>query len=104
MTKGNSKYGTIKHVPQRTCVACRVVHDKKDMVRLVCNPDGTIEADLSGKKAGRGAYLCRAQECWEEGCKSNKLGHALKTGITIDNREQLLSWIRNYLEGNNGTG
>ena len=74
------------------------------MVRLVCNPDGTIEADLSGKKTGRGAYLCRTLECWEEGCRSNRLGHALKTGITMDNKEQLLGWITNYLDGDDNTG
>ncbi len=50
----------------------------------------SIEVDLSGKKSGRGAYLCRAQECWEVGLKGGRLEHSLSTKLTQDNREQLI--------------
>ena len=78
-----------KHTPQRTCIACRKVKDKQELVRLVCISDGSIEINTDGKKAGRGAYLCRAQECWEVGLKGTRLEHALRTTLTQDNREKL---------------
>ena len=48
--------------------------------------------DSSGKKAGRGAYLCPAGACWEAGLKSGRLEHALHTAISPANREQLISY------------
>jgi predicted RNA-binding protein YlxR (DUF448 family) len=57
---------TKKHIPQRTCIACRAVRAKRDLVRIVRTNENRVEADLTGKKAGRGAYLCRQRECWEE--------------------------------------
>jgi len=55
---------------------------------LVRIPDGDVEFDTSGKKAGRGAYLC--PECWEVGLKGGHLKHALRTTLTQDNIEQLI--------------
>jgi len=81
---------TRRHIPQRTCVACRKVSAKRELVRLVRIADGSVEVDTSGKKAGRGAYLCRARECWEIRLKSSRLEHVLRTTLTPDNREQLI--------------
>ena len=77
-----------KHIPQRTCVACRKIKPKRELIRLVRISDGSVEVDTSGKKAGRGAYLC--PECWEIGLKGSQLKHALRTTLTQDNREQLI--------------
>ena len=96
----NTSKGTTKHVPMRTCIACRKVKEKTELIRLVCNSDGIIEVDNSGKKTGRGAYLCRAIECWEEGLNRGKLEHALKSNIDQNKRESFLSWIREYLKEN----
>jgi len=82
--------GSVKRVPQRTCVACRKVKDKSDLIRLVRVPDGRVEIDVSGKKAGRGAYLCRARECWDTGLKTGRLEYTLRTNLDRSNREQLL--------------
>jgi len=71
-------------------VACRKVSAKQELVRLVRIADGSVEVDTSGKKAGRGAYLCRTQECWEIGLQSNRLEHVLRTTLTPDNRERLV--------------
>ena len=79
-----------KHIPQRTCVACRKVNAKRELIRLVRISDGSVEIDTSGKKAGRGAYLCRAQDCWEIGLKGGRLEHTLRTTLTQNNREQLV--------------
>jgi len=80
---------TAKHVPQRTCVACRKVKAKRELIRVVRISDNVVEVDLDGKKPGRGAYLCRAPGCWEQGLKGGRLEHTLKTNLTRDNREQL---------------
>ena len=81
---------TRRHIPQRTCVACRGVSTKQALIRLVRISDGRVEVDISGRKAGRGAYLCQAWECWEIGLKGNRLEYALRTTLTQDNREQLI--------------
>ncbi len=86
-----------KHIPQRTCVACRKVKTKQELVRLVRVSDGSVEVDTGGKKAGRGAYLCRLQECWGVGLKASRLERALRTTLTQDNREQLISYGKDLL-------
>ena len=88
---------TIKHVPQRTCIACRKVKDKQDLIRLVKVSEKIVEVDAKGKKAGRGAYLCWLPECWEIGFKGGRLEHTLRTNITQENREQLISFGNSLL-------
>ena len=70
-------------------MACRRVSAKRELIRLVRISEGSIEVDTSGKRAGRGTYLCRARECWQIGLKGGRLEHALRTTLTQDNREQL---------------
>ena len=82
-------------------MACRQVRAKQELIRLVRTSDGNIEIDTSGKKAGRGAYLCRGWGCWEVGLKGNRLEHALRSRITQDNREQLINYARDLLKGAN---
>ena len=77
-----------KHIPQRTCVACRKVKPKRELIRVVRISDGSVEIDTRGKRAGRGAYLC--PECWEIGLKGSQLERALRITLTQDNREQLM--------------
>ncbi len=88
MTK---KTNTNKHMPLRTCVACRQVKNKWDMVRLVSSDNGII-TDSNSRGPGRGAYLCRRQECWQKGLSGNQLEYALKTKISGQNREQLAEY------------
>ena len=92
-----SQQVSVKHIPQRTCIACRRVRPKRELIRLVRISDGNVEVDTSGKKAGRGAYLCRARECWETGLKSNRLEHTLRTSITQENRERLVRYGDDFL-------
>ncbi len=83
----------VKHVPQRTCVGCRVVNSKRELIRLVRRPDG-IFIDPTGKAAGRGAYLHNRRSCWERGVKG-PLAHALKTNLTQQDQERLQSFLVN---------
>jgi hypothetical protein len=68
------------------------------MVRIVRTPQGTLEIDNRGKKAGRGAYLCRTQDCWEAGLTKKRLGYALKTEISSEQRAELLEYSRTLLK------
>jgi uncharacterized protein len=77
----------VKHIPQRTCVACREVLPKRQMVRIVRTADG-VKVDPTGKLAGRGAYLHDRRECWARGLKG-ALTNALKAELTTDDRVEL---------------
>ncbi|MBI4284171.1 MAG: YlxR family protein [Chloroflexi bacterium] len=80
----------VKHVPQRTCLACRQIKAKQELIRLVRSSDECVEVDIDGKKRGRGTYLCPSPECWETGLKGGRLEHSLRIKLSQDNREQLI--------------
>lgn len=83
-----------KHVPERTCIACREKRPKWELVRIVRTPQGGLEIDPRGKKAGRGAYLCKRQECWEIGLKRKRLQYALKSEIVSGQRAELIAYSK----------
>ena len=85
-----------KHIPQRTCVGCRTVQPKRSMTRLVRTPEG-VQIDITGKLAGRGAYLHNLQSCWEVGLKG-ALGRALKTKISPDDHDHLAAFMESLPE------
>ncbi len=90
MKKNTLNPKQVKPAPQRTCAACRQVKDKKELVRLVRTPDGKIEIDATGKREGRGAYLCRDLACWDKLAKGKQLEHAFKSVINKVELEQLI--------------
>ena len=98
--KAGKKGPRPKHVPQRTCIACRTHDAKRGLVRLVRTPAGEVEVDETGKKNGRGAYLCRARECWETGLNRKALDNALKLQIDAESRARLKNYIENFPERN----
>jgi predicted RNA-binding protein YlxR (DUF448 family) len=59
------------------------------MVRVVRTPDGPVEIDATGKKAGRGAYVCRLRDCWQQALRRGALGRALKTELSATDQEAL---------------
>lgn len=77
----------IKHIPQRTCVGCREVLPKRQMLRIVRTAEG-VQVDSTGKLAGRGAYLHDKRSCWARGLRG-ALAHALKTELTPADRALL---------------
>ena len=97
-TISNTRTAGARPIAQRTCLACRRIKDKGTLLRLVRTPDG-VEIDRSGKKTGRGAYLCPVRACWESGLKGDRLAHALRGSLTGDNREQLLKSAEDLLKG-----
>ena len=68
----------MKKVPMRMCVACREMKPKKELIRVVRTPEGEIVADETGRKNGRGAYLCRAEACFNKAVKTRALERALE--------------------------
>ena len=81
-----------KHIPQRTCIGCRQVKPKRELVRLVCTPEGELVVDETGKRNGRGAYLCPDKACWEAALRGGQLAKALKTKIG----EQEMQMLREF--------
>ena len=77
----------LKHIPQRTCVACRQVKEKQELIRLVRVSDTKIEIDTESKAVGRGAYLCLNRDCWLVGLESGRLEYALRANLTADEKE-----------------
>jgi predicted RNA-binding protein YlxR (DUF448 family) len=90
MRKNISNSTPERQTPQRTCAVCRKVKGKREMVRLVRTPGGNVEIDISGKKEGRGAYLCRDWACWEKVPKGKQLEHAFRGDINRGDLELLL--------------
>ena len=85
---------TKNHIPQRTCVACRTSGNKRDLVRLVRPPEGTVSVDPSRRRDGRGAYVCAESTCWERALKGGALGAALRTTVCTADRETLREYGR----------
>ncbi len=78
-----------KHVPQRTCIACRSTEAKRGLVRVVRTPEGRVELDATGKKNGRGAYVHESAACWDDALKKDRLARALKVTVPAEDLEQL---------------
>ena len=76
-------------LPQRTCVACRSVRAKRDLVRIVRAPSGELSVDLRGKAAGRGAYLDPDAVCLERGLADGAIAKALEVAIDEATRDRL---------------
>lgn len=78
-----------KHVPTRTCIACQQKRPKRELIRVVRTPEGPIEVDSSGKRSGRGAYLCPARGCWQVALDRRQLQRALKCQVSADEVQAL---------------
>ncbi len=73
-----------RKIPQRQCVGCREMKDKKALLRIVKTPEGEILLDSTGKKSGRGAYVCPDLECLKKARKSRALERAFDTAIPAE--------------------
>ena len=84
----------IKRIPQRKCIGCGVSKNKSDLIRVVRSPDNEISIDLKGKKSGRGAYICKDEDCLKKAVKAKRFDRNLEVKITDDILESLLKQIR----------
>jgi len=78
-----------RHVPERTCVTCRRVKPKRDLIRIVRTATAGVVADETGKTAGRGAYLCKTRTCWDDPARVNRLEYVLRTKLTPQDKQRL---------------
>ncbi len=81
-----------KHLPRRTCVGCGTVTVKRALIRIVRTPQGRVQPDATGKKAGRGAYLCPNPQCWEKAVSGGRLERSLKAHLSPEDIEGLRSF------------
>jgi predicted RNA-binding protein YlxR (DUF448 family) len=85
-----------KHIPQRTCIACRTTRAKKELVRIVSPAEGGIEIDLTGKRNGRGAYLCAKRSCWDQALKTGALTRALRVNLEDEDLDSLRKFAASF--------
>lgn len=71
-----------RKIPERRCVGCVGTFPKKDLIRVVRSPEGEISIDFTGKKSGRGAYLCKSEACFKKARKSGILRRSLECEIS----------------------
>ena len=92
-----------KHIPLRSCIVCRERFPKRELIRIVRSPEGTIDIDPGGKRPGRGAYLCKKRQCWETALQPRLLSQALKCQVTAEETAALkalaLAWIEESAVG-----
>lgn len=72
----------IKKTPMRMCLGCNEMKPKKELIRAVKSPEGEISIDLTGKKSGRGAYICRSTECFRLARKARRFEKAFSCQIS----------------------
>lgn len=82
-----------KHVPMRSCVACRQKMDKRRLTRIVRTADAGVVIDPTGKLNGRGAYLCDDPACWQRAVNNRIVDSALKTELTGTERQMILTHV-----------
>ena len=72
----------VRKIPQRMCVGCQEMKPKKELIRIVRTPQESIEIDSTGKKSGRGAYICPRVECLQRASKEKRLEKALQRQVS----------------------
>jgi predicted RNA-binding protein YlxR (DUF448 family) len=88
-------------IPIRTCIGCKGKKTKKEMIRIIRTPDGKIEIDKTGKKSGRGAYLCGNVKCLDIAFRENSLNKSLKQDIPLPMLDELRKiFLKNISENN----
>ena len=87
-----------KKIPQRQCMGCRERKAKRELIRVVRGPEGTVSLDFSGKAPGRGAYLCPNPECLKKALRSKALDRSLE--VTIP--EEVYARLEKEMEAGNG--
>ena len=71
----------VKKIPMRKCIGCQQMKAKTELVRVVHSKDGEMSVDLTGKKSGRGAYICHSKSCIDKARKARQIERAFKTNV-----------------------
>lgn len=92
----------MRKIPMRKCVGCLEMQPKKSMLRVVVTPENEIDADTTGKKSGRGSYICYDEECLQKAMKNKGLEKSLKTKVGNEVYEKVSYSIKRYILLNKG--
>lgn len=88
----------MKKIPMRQCLGCREMKPKRELMRVVRSPEGTVSIDLRGKAPGRGAYVCPQPDCLKKALRSKALDRSLEVAIP----EEVLDVLLAQMEENHG--
>lgn len=94
----------VKKIPQRQCVGCREMRDKKALLRVVKSPEGDVSLDFKGKKPGRGAYVCPDAACMKKARKTRALERALSVQIPAEVYDAMETEIRSAMDAQSKGG
>lgn len=83
-----------KKIPMRMCVGCREMKEKRELIRIVRTPDGEVAIDDTGKRSGRGAYICRRPECLIRAIRQKQLERQLDTTLSQEVTDALTAEIQ----------
>ena len=84
-----------KKIPMRQCMGCREMKPKRELLRAVRSPEGEVSLDMTGKKNGRGAYICQSAECLKRAIKSKALSRA----FGVPTPESVINMLQEQMEG-----
>ena len=87
-----------RKIPMRMCVGCREMKEKRTLIRIVRTPEGETLIDPTGKKSGRGAYVCRNPECLKRAIKQKQLDRQLQVTLTDGVNEALMAEMKRLAE------
>ncbi len=87
-----------KKIPMRQCLGCREMKPKRELIRVVRSPEGSVSLDFKGKSAGRGAYVCKSADCLKRAIKSRALERSLETAIP----EEVIAALQGQMEEYHG--
>ena len=89
MKNGNASGAKVKKIPMRQCLGCAEHKPKAELLRVVLSPDGEVSLDFTGKKSGRGAYICRDVKCLKKAQKSRRIDKSFDREIPDEVYEKL---------------
>ena len=88
-----------KKIPMRMCVGCREMKEKRELIRIVRTPEGEVAIDDTGKRSGRGAYICRRPECLTRAIRQKQLERQLDTTLSQEVTDALAAEIQQMSHG-----
>ncbi len=83
-----------RKIPMRKCMGCQEMKNKRELIRVVRTPEGEVVIDKTGKKSGRGAYICPSSDCLEKAITRHSIERALEVSI----EENVYQSLREELE------
>ena len=94
----NDQPKKVRKIPERQCMGCNEKKPKPDLLRVVRDPEGNVSLDFTGKKSGRGAYICRSVACLKKARKTGRLSRSLECEIPDAVFAQMEEELANHAE------